>query len=144
MRLRFCEYEAQQVWVSNTILLFLTTIGSDNLMANESMTVRDNADAKIIDVNEDLGSYAAADLRKTIDGLINGASRQIVVNLSEVQHINSTAIGAMVGAAKRLRQNSGDLKVYGLADNLKRTFDLVGASSVLEIYDSESSALAAF
>ena len=113
-------------------------------MANESMTVRDNADAKIIDVNEDLGSYAAADLRKTIDGLINGVSRQIVVNLSEVQHINSTAIGAMVGAAKRLRQNNGDLKVYGLADNLKRTFDLVGASSVLEIYDSESSALAAF
>jgi anti-sigma B factor antagonist len=144
MRLRFCEYEAQQVWVSNTILLFLTTIGSDNLMANESMTVRDNADAKIIDVNEDLGSYTAADLRKTIDGLISGASQQIIVNLSEVQHINSTAIGAMVGAAKRLRQNSGDLKVYGLADNLKRTFDLVGASSVLEIYDSESSALAAF
>jgi anti-sigma B factor antagonist len=93
-------------------------------MANESMTVRDNADAKIIDVNEDLGSYTAADLRKTIDGLISGASQQIIVNLSEVQHINSTAIGAMVGAAKRLHQSNGDLKVYGLADNLKRTFDL--------------------
>ena len=113
-------------------------------MASESMSVRDSADAKIIDVNEDLGSYAAADLRKTIDGLIDGASQQIIVNLSEVQHINSTAIGAMVGSAKRLRTNSGDLKVYGLAENLKRTFDLVGASSVLEIYDSESSALAAF
>ena len=113
-------------------------------MANESMTIRDNAEAKIIDVNEDLGSYAAADLRKTIDKLINGAVLQIVVNLSEVQHINSTAIGAMVGAAKRLRQYHGDLKVYGLADNLKRTFDLVGASSVLEIYESENSTIAAF
>ena len=113
-------------------------------MANGSMTIRDNTDAKIIDVNEDLGSYAAADLRTTIDELINGTSQKIIVNLSEVQHINSTAIGAMVGAAKRLRQNNGDLKVYGLADNLKRTFDLVGASSVLEIYDSEESALAAF
>ncbi len=113
-------------------------------MANGSMTTRESADAKIIDVNEDLGSYAAADLRKTIDTLIDGASQKIIVNLSEVQHINSTAIGAMVGSAKRLRTNGGDLKVYGLAANLKRTFDLVGASSVLEIYDSESSALAAF
>ena len=113
-------------------------------MASESMTVRDNAEAKIIDVNEDLGSYAAADLRKTIDRLIDGAAQKLIVNLSEVQHINSTAIGAMVGSAKRLRASGGDLKVYGLAENLKRTFDLVGASSVLEIYDSESSALAAF
>ncbi len=113
-------------------------------MANGSMTTRESADATIIDVNEDLGSYAAADLRKTIDTLIDSASQKIIVNLSEVQHINSTAIGAMVGSAKRLRTNGGDLKVYGLAANLKRTFDLVGASSVLEIYDSESSALAAF
>ena len=113
-------------------------------MANESMTIRESGDAQIIDVNEDLGSYAAADLRKAIDTLIDGASQKIIVNLSEVQHINSTAIGAMVGSAKRLRTNGGDLKVYGLAANLKRTFDLVGASSVLEIYDSESSALAAF
>ena len=113
-------------------------------MANESMTIRDSADAKIIDVNEDLGSYAAADLRKAIDELIDASARKLIVNLSQVQHINSTAIGAMVGAAKRLRQYDGDLKVYGLADNLKRTFDLVGASSVLEIYDSESSVLATF
>lgn len=120
------------------------TIGSETFMANESMTIRESGDAKIIDVNEDLGSYAAADLRKTIDTLIDGASQKIIVHLSEVQHINSTAIGAMVGSAKRLRTNGGDLKVYGLAANLKRTFDLVGASSVLEIYDSESSALAAF
>ena len=113
-------------------------------MATESMTIRDNADAKIVDVNEDLGSYAAADLRTAIDSLIGESAQKLVVNLSQVQHINSTAIGAMVGAAKRLGQNDGDLKVYGLADNLKRTFDLVGASSVLEIYDSEDSAIAAF
>jgi anti-sigma B factor antagonist len=67
-----------------------------------------------------------------------------VVNLSKVRHINSTAIGALVGAAKKLRQKKGDLKVFGLADNIKRTFNLVGASSVIEIYESENSALAAF
>ena len=113
-------------------------------MASTSTTIRESADVRIIDVNEDLGSYAAADLRAAIDGVINEGSWKIIVNLSPVQHINSTAIGAMVGSAKRLRRHEGDLKVYGLADNLKRTFDLVGASSVLEIYDSENSALAAF
>ncbi|MCZ6679400.1 MAG: STAS domain-containing protein [Candidatus Poribacteria bacterium] len=113
-------------------------------MAQESMTTRESADVKIVDVNEDLGSYVAADLRKTLDDLASQKTQKIVVNLSQIQHINSTAIGALVGTAKKLRQKDGDLKVYGLADNIRRTFDLVGASSVIESYNSESSALAAF
>jgi len=113
-------------------------------MSDESVTIRESSDVKIVDVNEDLGSYAAADLRKTLDELVSQRISKVVVNLSQVQHINSTAIGAMVGTAKKLRQPDGDLKVYGLADNIKRTFDLVGASSVLEIYGSESTALGAF
>ena len=113
-------------------------------MSDESITTRDNSDVKIVDVNEDLGSYEAADLRKALEELVSQKVQKIVVNLSHVQHINSTAVGALVGVAKRLRQRKGDLKVYGLAENIKRTFDLIGASSVLEIYDSESSALAGF
>jgi anti-sigma B factor antagonist len=113
-------------------------------MSNESMSIRESSDVKIVDVNEDLGSYEAADLRKALEELVSQKAQKIVVNLSGVQHINSTAVGALVGIAKRLRQKNGDLKVYGLADNIKRTFDLIGASSVLEIYDSESSALGGF
>ena len=113
-------------------------------MATASLTTRESGNVKIVEVNEDLGSYAAADLRKMLDELVSGKVVNIIVNLSKVQHVNSTAIGALVGAAKKLRQKSGDLKVYGLAENIKRTFNLVGASSVIEIYESENSALAAF
>lgn len=70
--------------------------------------------------------------------------RKIVVNLSQVQSINSTSIGTLTALAKRLQGQDGDLKIYGLADNIKRAFDLIGASSIVSIYDSEDSALAAF
>ena len=66
------------------------------------------------------------------------------MNLSQVQHINSVAIGTLAGTAKQLRLKDGDLKVFGLADNIRRTFDLIGASSIVEIYDSEDSALSNF
>ncbi len=114
------------------------------MASKETMTLRESGDVKIVDINEDLGSYAASDLRNTLEELVSQRAQQIVVNLSSVQHINSTAVGALVGVAKRLRQKNGDLKVYGLADNIKRTFDLIGASSVVEIYESEDSAVSAF
>ena len=110
----------------------------------ELMTVRESADIKIIDVMTDLSSYAALDLRKILDDLLLEKVDKVVVNFSEVNHINSTAVGTLVGIAKRLRQNGGDLKLCHLGPPLTRTFNLIGASSVVEIYESEKSALAAF
>ena len=108
------------------------------------MKLRETSGIKIIEITTDLSSYAASDLRKVLESLLVEKVDRVVVNLSQVSHINSTAVGALVGVAKRLRQNGGDLKICALADNLTRTFNLIGASSVLEIYESENSALAAF
>jgi anti-sigma B factor antagonist len=114
------------------------------MTGTEFITLRENADVKIIDVKTDLSSYAASDLRKVLEDLLMEKVDKVVVNFSEVSHINSTAVGTLVGIAKRLRQNGGDLKLCNLASTLTRTFNLIGASSVIEIYESEKSAIAAF
>ena len=108
------------------------------------MKLREESGIKILEIKTDLSSYAASDLRKVLEDLLAEKVDRVVVNLGQVSHINSTAVGALVGVAKRLRQNGGDLKICALADNLTRTFNLIGASSVVEIYESENSALAAF
>ena len=108
------------------------------------MKLREESGIKILEIKTDLSSYAASDLRKALEDLLAEKVERVVVNLSQVSHINSTAVGALVGVAKRLRQSGGDLKICALEDNLTRTFNLIGASSVVEIYESENSALAAF
>lgn len=111
----------------------------------EALTVRENDDIRIVDVNGDLDSYiAATDLRKELESLVSGKNYKIIVNLSNVEHISSTAVGALVGISKQVRRKNGDLKVCGLSEGLQRTFDLVGASKVLEMYSSESDAIASF
>ncbi len=114
------------------------------MTGTEFITLRENADIKIIDVKTDLSSYAASDLRKVLENLLIDKVSKVVVNFSDVSHINSTAVGTLVGIAKRLRQDGGDLKLCNLASTLTRTFNLIGASSVVEIYESEKSAIAAF
>ena len=113
-------------------------------MSEELSRIRQSADVKIIDANDYLGSYAAAELRQTLIDLVNQDVHKIIVNLSEVEHISSVAIGALIGAAKQLRLKDGDVKIYGLAENIRRTFDLIGASDIVEIHDSEASALSTF
>ena len=111
-------------------------------MPEESMHIRDREGAKIIDVNTNLGRYEADDLKKTLGNVVSQKVQNIVVNLSQVEHINSTSIGVLVGVAKQLREKGGNLNVYGLADNITRVFDLIGASDFIEIFASEDSAFA--
>lgn len=110
-------------------------------MLRKSMKIRESAEITVIDVNEDLGNHVAGELKQTLEAQ---NTLKIVMNLSEVKHISSTAIGALVGVAMRLRRRGGDLKVYGLRDNIMRAFDLVGASGIVEIFSTESGAAAAF
>ena len=111
------------------------------MMSKEVITIRERSDVKIVDVNTNLGSYEVVNLRNTLDALVSQNTRTILVNLSQVQHICSAAIGALVGALRRLHRQGGELKVFGLAANIKQTFDLVGVTGILTIYDAESGAL---
>ena len=134
-----------EVFYPQSLIVLIFNRGKVNSMSStELMTLRENGDINIIEIKTDLSSYAASDLRRMLESLLSQNIGKVVVNLSAVKHINSTAVGALVGVAKRLRQEGGDLKICGLAENLTRTFNLIGASSVVEIYESEKSALAAF
>lgn len=134
-----------EVFYPQSLIVLIFNRGKVNSMSStELMTLREDGDINIIEIKTDLSSYAASDLRRMLESLLSQNIGKVVVNLSAVNHINSTAVGALVGVAKRLRQEGGDLKICGLAENLTRTFNLIGASSVVEIYESEKSALAAF
>ena len=114
------------------------------MTSKESITVRERSDVKVVDVNVDLGSYVAEDLRRTLDGLVSQKTRKILINLSQVQHICSIAIGTLVGTLRRLQLQGGDLKVFGLTDSIKELFDSVGLIGIVKIYDSESHAFNEF
>ena len=60
------------------------------------MKIRENAEITVIDVTEDLGNHVTGELKQTLEAQ---NTLKIVMNLSEVKHISSTAIGALVGAA---------------------------------------------
>ncbi|MCU1452353.1 MAG: anti-sigma-factor antagonist [Acidimicrobiales bacterium] len=48
-------------------------------------------------------------LAEAIDAAIDAGARRVVVDFSAVTFVNSTGLGVMVGATKRLRAMGGDL-----------------------------------
>jgi anti-anti-sigma factor len=82
-------------------------------------------------------------LGQILEQLIRQNTMKVIVNLSRTRRIDSSGLGILVSKANELRQNGGDLKVYGLSATLTRIFEQLGAASLGNfIYQNERDALA--
>lgn len=106
---------------------------------------RQKATIQIIDVDTDLIALSSVQLRQILEELIDRNTMKVVVNLSRTRRIDSSGLGILVSKSNELRQNGGDLKVYGLSTTLTRIFEQLGASNLEKfIYENERDALADF
>ena len=83
-----------------------------------------------IAVDGELDMNAAPDLRAAIEAAIDAGATRVVVDLSEVTFIDSTAIGVLLAARERLRRSGGSLDVVCVEPNVLRVLEIVGMRAV--------------
>jgi anti-sigma B factor antagonist len=67
----------------------------------------------------------------------------IVLQLDQVEFIDSSGIGALVRLMQAARAKGGDLKLSGLPPNIRKTLELTNLLSQFETYDSVEEAITA-
>jgi anti-sigma B factor antagonist len=75
--------------------------------------------------------------RKKIHELVDSGRVKIVVNLAEVDYIDSAGIGMIVGKLKTVRERSGDMKLLNLNTRGQRVFGITKLVFVFETFDNE-------
>jgi len=109
------------------------------------VTERESAGVTILDFSGriTLGAETAL-MRDTILALINQGKKAIVVDLSQVSHIDSTGIGELVSVAQTIRQKGGDLKLLNLTKKLRDMVEVVKLGTIFELFDDETAAVNSF
>lgn len=70
--------------------------------------------------------------------------RNFVVDLKEVDFMDSAGLGALIAALKRVTERGGDMKLACLQKKPRMVFEITRAYKVFEIYSSVDEALRAF
>lgn len=109
-----------------------------------SFEARSANGVQVLSVSGQLDAFTVSDLKAELKKLTDARNYKILVNLEKVDYANSTAIGAIVAAAQQVRKRKGDLKLCCMNDDVRKVFDLVGASKILEIFKTEQEALKSF
>jgi anti-sigma B factor antagonist len=106
-------------------------------------TVGPVGDCAVLQVAGEIDVYTAPMLREQIRELGAKGAVHLITDLGQVSFLDSTGLGALVGALKRLREAGGSLTLVIIAPRILRLFQITGLTKVLAIHPSVAEAITA-
>ncbi|WP_027093709.1 anti-sigma F factor antagonist [Cohnella thermotolerans] len=97
----------------------------------------------IVRLRGELDHHTADVVRfKMEDAILRGRCEHVVLSLKELQFMDSSGLGVILGRYKLIKSRGGKMVVCDIHPSVKRLFELSGLFKILSFYDSERSALA--
>src|SRR5499433_2057305 len=111
---------------------------------NFSITIRHSGPASLIDVVGSLTLFESGALRQAIAGLIAEKRKDIILNLSGLEYLDSSGIGELVRNYLTVIKSGGSLKVVGLSEKVEDILKITQLYKVFPEFPDEQSALDSF
>ena len=83
-------------------------------------------------------------LRDTVKNLVGKGQKKVLLNLGEINYIDSSGIGELVSAFTSVRNQGGELKLMHLTKKVHDLLLITKLYTVFEVMDDEAAAIAAF
>lgn len=105
---------------------------------------KDFSDAVLISVGETrIDAAIAIQFKDTVRELASGSTHRVVLDMSNVEFLDSSGLGALVAAMKHLGANR-PLELAALSKNVKKVFQLTRMDKVFTLHDRVSDAIEEF
>ena len=110
-------------------------------MEFELTTVDLGDGAFCIEVVGEADLATASELKAALTEALDSGARWLLVDFSATSFIDSTALGVLMGAVKRLRSIEGDLALVCVDPNICKLFQMTLLDRVFDISDTKQAAL---
>lgn len=92
-------------------------------------------------LNDRIDAASAIQFKEQMRNLTQNAATRVVLDLSEVQFLDSSGLGAIV-AVKKLLAPDRELELSGLTPTVERVFRLTRMDTIFTIHASQDAAVA--
>jgi anti-sigma B factor antagonist len=109
------------------------------------ITVRKKGDIAIVDFNGRLAvGVSDTILPRIIGEILDEGSKKILLNLSDMDYIDSNGLGELVHAFREAGRRGASLRLLKPQDRVARTLRLTNLLPMFKVYESEQEALQGF
>lgn len=101
--------------------------------AQAEFTRGGTADAPVLAIRGEVDVSTSAALRDELYGIVDTGARRVVVDCSEMDFIDSSGLGVLVGALKRVREKDGEIVLRSLNPSARKVFEITGLTKLFTI-----------
>ena len=83
-------------------------------------------------------------IRNTVREVLKNGGKKIVLNLADVNYIDSSGIGELVSSYTTVTNQGGHLKLLKLTKKIQELLAITKLLTVFQVYDTEKSAIESF
>ncbi|RDY29210.1 anti-sigma F factor antagonist [Romboutsia weinsteinii] len=90
----------------------------------------------------ELDHHIAGEVREKIDDiLISKQVKNIIFDFKNINFMDSSGIGVIIGRYKKISSEGGKVFVVNVSPRVKKIFDLSGMNKIINIYDTYEEAV---
>jgi anti-sigma B factor antagonist len=97
-----------------------------------------------INIGGSLDAFTADNLESEISGGVQKGIYNFLIGFQELDYISSAGLGVFMTHIEEIRENGGDIKLYGMNDKIFRIFDLLGFPLIFDIKDTKEDSFKLF
>lgn len=97
--------------------------------------------AKVVEFVGDLDATNVEDVLEKIMALMNDGIVFLVADFEKLRYVNSTGLGILLHFSKMAKEKGGCFKIANVNEHVYEIIEIIGATTLLEIYDNVEEAV---
>ena len=106
------------------------------------LTIRElKPDIHLAEVHGEIDVYTSPQVKEALVGLIEKGHYNLIISLEGVRYIDSTGLGVLIGALKKVREHNGGISLICTNPQIKKIFNITGLVKIFGIFKNEEEAM---
>ncbi len=96
-------------------------------------TIERQGDDRVVTVRGEVDAYSAPQLHACLEEVTGSSQRRVVIDVRDVAFIDSSGVGVLVAAVKRLREDGRRLVVRGPTRQMTKLLEMTGLRELVTV-----------
>jgi anti-sigma B factor antagonist len=106
--------------------------------------IREHGKVQVLACQGRMDAQVSGLLKEHIQEILDQGATKLVLDLKELDFLDSSGLGALVSCLRRVKEKKGEIKLAGLRPEVRSIFDITRVSRLFDICENAADAVKAF